>query len=113
MTVMPLGRDQDCSLKIREPDVPAPWFLDPGDWSKAAVVSLYFIFPGFCTLSLFFVQIRERVETVSLSMHGGQKTTCGSQFYPLQHCEAQVQVRSERQQQTCMLYWSGGSSAVE
>ncbi|KAL6092806.1 hypothetical protein STEG23_011483 [Scotinomys teguina] len=52
MTVTPLGRDQDCSLKIREPDVPAPWFLDPGGWSKTAVVSLYFIFPGICTLSL-------------------------------------------------------------
>ncbi|KAL6091685.1 hypothetical protein STEG23_024279 [Scotinomys teguina] len=52
MTVTPLGRDQDCSLKIREPDVPAPWFLDPGGWSKTASVSLYFIFPGICTLSL-------------------------------------------------------------
>ncbi|KAL6072690.1 hypothetical protein STEG23_003799, partial [Scotinomys teguina] len=51
MTVTPLGRDQDCSLKNREPDVPAPWFLDPGGWSKTAV-SLYFIFPGICTLSL-------------------------------------------------------------
>ncbi|KAL6081015.1 hypothetical protein STEG23_029120 [Scotinomys teguina] len=37
MTVTPLGRDQDCSLKNREPDVPAPWFLDPGGWSKTAV----------------------------------------------------------------------------
>ncbi|KAL6032147.1 hypothetical protein STEG23_002778 [Scotinomys teguina] len=52
MTVTPLGRNQDCSLKIREPDVPAPWFLDPGGWSKTATVSLYFIFPGICTLSL-------------------------------------------------------------
>ncbi|KAL6062192.1 hypothetical protein STEG23_034409, partial [Scotinomys teguina] len=52
MTVTPLGRDQDCSLKNREPDVPAPWFLDPGGWSKTAVVSLYFIFPAICTLSL-------------------------------------------------------------
>ncbi|KAL6085211.1 hypothetical protein STEG23_038240 [Scotinomys teguina] len=52
MTVTPLGWDQDCSLKIREPEVPAPWFLDPGGWSKTAVVSLYFIFPGICTLSL-------------------------------------------------------------
>ncbi|KAL6035633.1 hypothetical protein STEG23_036469 [Scotinomys teguina] len=52
MTVTPLGRDQDCSLKIREPDVPAPWFLDPGGWSKTAAVSLSFIFPGICTLSL-------------------------------------------------------------
>ncbi|KAL6084273.1 hypothetical protein STEG23_038371 [Scotinomys teguina] len=43
---------KDCSLKIREPDVPAPWFLDPGGWSKTAAVSLYFIFPGICTLSL-------------------------------------------------------------
>ncbi|KAL6036489.1 hypothetical protein STEG23_003877, partial [Scotinomys teguina] len=52
MMVMPLGRDQDCSLKNREPDVPLSWFLDPGGWSKAAVVRLYFIFPGICTLSL-------------------------------------------------------------
>ncbi|KAL6088581.1 hypothetical protein STEG23_001815 [Scotinomys teguina] len=52
MTVTPLGRDQDCSLKIRQPDVLAPWFLDPGGWSKTAAVSLYFIFPGICTLSL-------------------------------------------------------------
>ncbi|KAL6058920.1 hypothetical protein STEG23_022108 [Scotinomys teguina] len=52
VTVTPLGRDQDCSLKNREPDVPAPWFLDPGDWSKTAAVRLYFIFPGICTLSL-------------------------------------------------------------
>ncbi|KAL6092658.1 hypothetical protein STEG23_038213 [Scotinomys teguina] len=28
------------------------WFLDPGGWSKAAAVGLYFIFPGICTLSL-------------------------------------------------------------
>ncbi|KAL6031891.1 hypothetical protein STEG23_028725, partial [Scotinomys teguina] len=52
MTVTPLGRDQDCSLKNREPDGPAPWFLDPGGWSKASAVGLYFIFPGICTLSL-------------------------------------------------------------
>ncbi|KAL6050750.1 hypothetical protein STEG23_015288, partial [Scotinomys teguina] len=52
MTVTPLGRDQDCSLKNREPDVPAPWSLDPGGWSKASTVGLYFIFPGICTLSL-------------------------------------------------------------
>ncbi|KAL6049692.1 hypothetical protein STEG23_021205 [Scotinomys teguina] len=54
MTVMPLGQDQDCSLKNREPDVPAPWFLDPGGWSKTVAVGLYFIFPGICTLSLNF-----------------------------------------------------------
>ncbi|KAL6088252.1 hypothetical protein STEG23_033372 [Scotinomys teguina] len=52
MTVTPLGRDQDCSLKNREPDVPAPWFLDPGGWITTAAVRLYFIFPGICTLSL-------------------------------------------------------------
>ncbi|KAL6081509.1 hypothetical protein STEG23_003220, partial [Scotinomys teguina] len=52
MTVTPLGRDQDCSLRNREPDVPVSWFLDPGDWSKAASIGLYFIFPGICTLSL-------------------------------------------------------------
>ncbi|KAL6061190.1 hypothetical protein STEG23_011266, partial [Scotinomys teguina] len=27
------------------------WFLDPGGWSKASAVGLYFIFPGICTLS--------------------------------------------------------------
>ncbi|KAL6080299.1 hypothetical protein STEG23_010420, partial [Scotinomys teguina] len=48
----PLGRDQDCSLKNREPDGPAPRFLDPGGWSKTAAVRLFFIFPGICTLSL-------------------------------------------------------------
>ncbi|KAL6077531.1 hypothetical protein STEG23_006729 [Scotinomys teguina] len=52
MTVTPLGRDQDCNLKNREPEVPAPWFLDPGGWSKTTEVRLYFIFPGICTLSL-------------------------------------------------------------
>ncbi|KAL6073391.1 hypothetical protein STEG23_013722, partial [Scotinomys teguina] len=30
MTVTPLGRDQDCSLKNRELDVPA--LLVPGSW---------------------------------------------------------------------------------
>ncbi|KAL6088287.1 hypothetical protein STEG23_035582 [Scotinomys teguina] len=52
MTVTPLGWDQDCSLKIRELEVLAPWFLDPGGWSKTAAVRLFFIFPGICTLSL-------------------------------------------------------------
>ncbi|KAL6092082.1 hypothetical protein STEG23_011639 [Scotinomys teguina] len=50
MTVKPLGRDQDYSLKNREQNV--PWFLDPGGWGKASTVRLYFIFPGICTLSL-------------------------------------------------------------
>ncbi|KAL6082554.1 hypothetical protein STEG23_001585, partial [Scotinomys teguina] len=50
---------KDCSLKIREPEVPAPfWFLDPGGWSKTAAVDLYFIFPGICTLSLPFLPYR-------------------------------------------------------
>ncbi|KAL6091487.1 hypothetical protein STEG23_012417 [Scotinomys teguina] len=48
----PVQEDQDCNLKNREPDVPASWFLDPGGWSKTATVSLYFIFPEICTLSL-------------------------------------------------------------
>ncbi|KAL6089380.1 hypothetical protein STEG23_019597 [Scotinomys teguina] len=52
MTVTPLGRDQDCSLKNQEPDGPAPWFQDPGGWSKTTAVRLFFIFPGICTLSL-------------------------------------------------------------
>ncbi|KAL6077532.1 hypothetical protein STEG23_006730, partial [Scotinomys teguina] len=33
------------------------WFLDPGGWSKAAAVGLYFIFPGICTLSLNNLQM--------------------------------------------------------
>ncbi|KAL6037815.1 hypothetical protein STEG23_009139, partial [Scotinomys teguina] len=52
MTVMPLGRDQDCSLKIREPEVPAlfgSWILEVG---ARPPLDLYFIFPGICTLSL-------------------------------------------------------------
>ncbi|KAL6034846.1 hypothetical protein STEG23_005801, partial [Scotinomys teguina] len=64
MTVTPLGWDQDCSLKIREPEVPAPWFLDPGGWSKTAAVSLYFIFPGICTLSLNATATQETPEAV-------------------------------------------------
>ncbi|KAL6045408.1 hypothetical protein STEG23_020721 [Scotinomys teguina] len=31
---------------------PLSWFLDPGGWSKATAVGLYFIFPGICALSL-------------------------------------------------------------
>ncbi|KAL6086073.1 hypothetical protein STEG23_015907, partial [Scotinomys teguina] len=52
MTATPLGQDQDCSLKNREPDVPA--LLVPGSWrlEQDAAVRLYFIFPGICTLSL-------------------------------------------------------------
>ncbi|KAL6037418.1 hypothetical protein STEG23_016251 [Scotinomys teguina] len=30
------------------------WFLDPGGWSKAAVVGLYFIFPGISTCPFFW-----------------------------------------------------------
>ncbi|KAL6038144.1 hypothetical protein STEG23_010876 [Scotinomys teguina] len=52
MTITPLGRDQDCSLKNREPDVPA--LLVPGSWmlEQDHRVELYFIFPRICTLSL-------------------------------------------------------------
>ncbi|KAL6087251.1 hypothetical protein STEG23_025215 [Scotinomys teguina] len=52
MTVTPLGRDQDCSLKNESRMCRLSWFLDPGGWSKTAAVGLYFIFPGICTLSL-------------------------------------------------------------
>ncbi|KAL6057599.1 hypothetical protein STEG23_016615, partial [Scotinomys teguina] len=71
MTVTPLERDQDCNLKIRDPDVPAPWILDPGGWSKTAVVSLYFFFPGICTLSLSIL-----VETTVLLTFAQQKLVC-------------------------------------
>ncbi|KAL6048220.1 hypothetical protein STEG23_013484, partial [Scotinomys teguina] len=69
MTVTPLGRDQDCSLKNREPDGPAPWFLDPGGWSKTATVSLYFIFPGICSLSLIKAYIKSPSIEKSFSFH--------------------------------------------
>ncbi|KAL6066848.1 hypothetical protein STEG23_009759, partial [Scotinomys teguina] len=59
MTDTLLGRDHDCSLNNREPDVPGPWFLDPGGWSKTSAVRLYFIFPGMCTLSLHFNKLLE------------------------------------------------------
>ncbi|KAL6086930.1 hypothetical protein STEG23_029865 [Scotinomys teguina] len=72
MTVTPLGWDQDCSLKIREPEVPAPWFLDPGGWSKTAAVSLYFIFPRICTLSLPVGS--ERTEMRMQQMCSGSET---------------------------------------
>ncbi|KAL6094272.1 hypothetical protein STEG23_020232 [Scotinomys teguina] len=67
MTVTPLGRDQDCSLKNREPEVPAPWFLDPGGWSKTAAVRLYFIFPGICTLSLISILLNNHQGSFFLS----------------------------------------------
>ncbi|KAL6082335.1 hypothetical protein STEG23_021490 [Scotinomys teguina] len=78
MTVTPLGQDQDCSLKIREPDVPASWFLDPGGWSKTAAVSLYFIFPGNCTLSLDPRSIRTPLEEEAAS----QRLTPGDLTLP-------------------------------
>ncbi|KAL6053883.1 hypothetical protein STEG23_003710, partial [Scotinomys teguina] len=69
MTVMPLGWDQDCNLKNRELDVPAPWFLDPGGWSKTATVKLYFIFPGICTLSLKLLSFKKsHLLIISLSV---------------------------------------------
>ncbi|KAL6033270.1 hypothetical protein STEG23_004749, partial [Scotinomys teguina] len=73
MTVTPLGQDQDCSLKNREPDVPAPWFLDPGGWSKTTAVSLYFIFPGICTLSLVFCLNECLCNTCMPGVYGSQK----------------------------------------
>ncbi|KAL6087167.1 hypothetical protein STEG23_033623, partial [Scotinomys teguina] len=80
MTVTPLGRDQDCSLKNREPDVPAPWFLDPGGWSKTAAVRLYFIFPGICTLSLSNVSNVQRENQCLL------KKEKSDQSKPVQKC---------------------------
>ncbi|KAL6086701.1 hypothetical protein STEG23_022236 [Scotinomys teguina] len=76
MTVTPLGWDQDCSLKNREPDVPASWFLDPGGWSKTAAVSLYFIFPGICTLSL----ISRAVQAI-WKPEDPKSKTCGTELF--------------------------------
>ncbi|KAL6059654.1 hypothetical protein STEG23_037119 [Scotinomys teguina] len=74
MTVTPLGRDQDCSLNIREPDVPASWFLGPGGWNKTAAVSLYFIFPGICTLSL----VLDGDARGSGPLNGAKLCSCGA-----------------------------------
>ncbi|KAL6052583.1 hypothetical protein STEG23_025333, partial [Scotinomys teguina] len=54
------------------------WFLDPGGWSKAAVVGLYFIFPGVCTLSLTYklnIQglISKFTEDITLKMETGNQ----------------------------------------
>ncbi|KAL6033225.1 hypothetical protein STEG23_000034, partial [Scotinomys teguina] len=70
-------QDQDCSLKNREPDVPArlSWFPDPGGWNKTTSVGLYFIFPGICTLSLNVpslgpsVKIHEPIMDISYFNH--------------------------------------------
>ncbi|KAL6046994.1 hypothetical protein STEG23_037392 [Scotinomys teguina] len=78
MTLMPLGRDQDCSLKIREPDVLASWFLDPGGWSKAATVRLYFIFPGVCTLSLVSKLRLRKAESLQTE---GAETKCEPEHF--------------------------------
>ncbi|KAL6065467.1 hypothetical protein STEG23_011580 [Scotinomys teguina] len=43
------------------------WFLDPGGWSKAATVGLYFIFPGICTLSLLGIALRDTVTIGSMT----------------------------------------------
>ncbi|KAL6080885.1 hypothetical protein STEG23_003437, partial [Scotinomys teguina] len=52
------------------------WFLDPGGWSKATVVGLYFIFPGLCTLSLHgFLQTC--VCHTSIAVHMLPKTGVG------------------------------------
>ncbi|KAL6040496.1 hypothetical protein STEG23_034568 [Scotinomys teguina] len=92
MTVTPLGRDQDCSLKNQEPDVPAPWFLDPGGWSKTATVSLYFIFPGICTLSLVDTFKMSCVDgpmcacmSIPWPAYIGQRRTCENHFSPYNH----------------------------
>ncbi|KAL6074375.1 hypothetical protein STEG23_012125 [Scotinomys teguina] len=45
-----------------------PGFLDPGGWSKTAAVSLYFVFPGICTLSLYYT-IPSESQTVSPITH--------------------------------------------
>ncbi|KAL6042857.1 hypothetical protein STEG23_007542, partial [Scotinomys teguina] len=44
------------------------WFLDPGGWSKATAVGLYFIFPGICTLSLQKDGPTFRIHSVNLCL---------------------------------------------
>ncbi|KAL6048966.1 hypothetical protein STEG23_028090, partial [Scotinomys teguina] len=44
------------------------WFLDPGGWGKAAVVGLYFIFPGICTLSLMLTQDIVPISTFEMAV---------------------------------------------
>ncbi|KAL6084522.1 hypothetical protein STEG23_028880 [Scotinomys teguina] len=45
-------RTRTAALRTESRMCQLSWFLDPGGWSKAAAVRLYFIFPGICTLSL-------------------------------------------------------------
>ncbi|KAL6082087.1 hypothetical protein STEG23_003141, partial [Scotinomys teguina] len=46
------ARTRTAALRTESRMCRLSWFLDPGGWSKAAAVGLYFIFPGICTLSL-------------------------------------------------------------
>ncbi|KAL6037869.1 hypothetical protein STEG23_028460 [Scotinomys teguina] len=110
MTVTPLGWNQDCSLKIPEPDVPASWFLDPGGWSKTTVVRLYFIFPGICTLSLknggSLFQNCLKPETIicCLERWGGVVCCCTEMWLllpPLQlPCRAEVKIKDDNRLRT-------------
>ncbi|KAL6036198.1 hypothetical protein STEG23_024931, partial [Scotinomys teguina] len=47
-----MSRTRTAALRTESRMCQLSWFLDPGGWSKAAAVGLYFIFPGICTLSL-------------------------------------------------------------
>ncbi|KAL6084927.1 hypothetical protein STEG23_036236, partial [Scotinomys teguina] len=57
------------------------WFLDPGGWSKAATVGLYFIFPGICTLSL--TQGTEGIRECSEILAVGQMKTIFTRNRPV------------------------------
>ncbi|KAL6051613.1 hypothetical protein STEG23_028704, partial [Scotinomys teguina] len=75
------------------------WFLDPGGWSKAVAIGLYFIFLGICTLSLDALSVKPFRQVVP-------QTGCGNmvrygKFGPLNLTEQPFLASCERYQQYC------------
>ncbi|KAL6035888.1 hypothetical protein STEG23_028606 [Scotinomys teguina] len=71
MTVTPLGRDQDCSLKIREPEVPAPfgsWILEVGARPPLACTSSSLESVP-CPLFGFFQSVNTYKGTLNVAQH--------------------------------------------
>ncbi|KAL6033750.1 hypothetical protein STEG23_007739, partial [Scotinomys teguina] len=54
------GGTRTAALRTKSRMCRLSWFLDPGGWSKATAVGLYFIFPGICTLSLGILQAQHK-----------------------------------------------------
>ncbi|KAL6053008.1 hypothetical protein STEG23_023179 [Scotinomys teguina] len=57
MTAPPWSGTRTAALRTESRMCRLSWFMDPGGWSKAAAVGLYFIFLGICTLSLHTTHI--------------------------------------------------------